>query len=226
MADDNSINAIKGANNVTPASNTQNSSSSSSLTGQQELGQQEFLTLLVNQLQNQDPLDPMNSEEFAVQLAQFSQLETLNRIDQKLGDSFSSSNSIGSMASYLGNEVVMGDAFMNVEGGNGSNLLLDVPEGTQSIRVDLVDQDGTIVGQHSIDDIDAGRQVVNLKDLPVQDGKYDVRVVSVDAEGRFVDLDAKVTATVEGFVLEPEPRLIVDGEEVALEQIVEVYKGA
>ena len=47
----------------------------------------DFLNMLVVQLQNQDPLNPMESQEFAVQLAQFSQVEGLLNIQETLEQS-------------------------------------------------------------------------------------------------------------------------------------------
>jgi len=41
-----------------------------------------FLTLLVSQLQNQDPLNPIDSTQFVSQLTSYSQLEQLINIDQ------------------------------------------------------------------------------------------------------------------------------------------------
>lgn len=212
---------------VTPTAageSTNTASTATTASGTQEMGQQEFLTLLVNQLQHQDPLDPMKSEEFAVQLAQFSSLEQLISINKKLGVE-SGGNEVASMASYLGNEIVLKDGQVTMLDGKGNNLLMDIPKGTQSLRIDFIDENGDVVARHSLEEVEAGRQAMPLEGLDVPDGKYDVRVVSVDAQGKFVDLTAKPTLTVEGFVLEPEAKLLAGGEEVSPADVVEVYQG-
>jgi len=188
------------------------------------VSQDEFLNLLVHQLQNQDPLNPMDNQEFAVQLAQFSQLGQLTEINQKMTGS--GADSASSLASYLGNEVQFSDNKVRVANGNGSNLLLDITAGTESIRVDLLDDQGQIKGSKVIDSFQVGsNQVVSLDDLAVENGSYAVRAVSVGSSGRFVDLSTKVTGTVEGFLMEPEAKLIVDGEEMSPGEVSAVYRG-
>jgi flagellar basal-body rod modification protein FlgD len=48
----------------------------------QELGQEDFMKLLVAQMQNQDPLNPMNDQEMIGQMAQFSLLEQMEALNQ------------------------------------------------------------------------------------------------------------------------------------------------
>lgn len=48
--------------------------------------QQQFLRLLVTQVQNQDPLDPIQQEDFITQLAQFSTLEGVERLNAQFSD--------------------------------------------------------------------------------------------------------------------------------------------
>jgi flagellar basal-body rod modification protein FlgD len=67
-----------GATNTDPApANTSNSSSASSA----QVSKTEFLELLVAQLKNQDPMNPINNEQFLTQLATFSSLEQLVSIN-------------------------------------------------------------------------------------------------------------------------------------------------
>ena len=76
------------ANPVTsnPSANTGNSSSSNSLAAVSasttQVSEQQFLQLLVAQLQNQDPLNPMDGTQFVSQLAQFSELEQMIGVNQ------------------------------------------------------------------------------------------------------------------------------------------------
>ncbi|MEZ6014527.1 MAG: flagellar hook capping FlgD N-terminal domain-containing protein [Planctomycetota bacterium] len=50
----------------------------------QNLGKDSFMSLLVTQLQNQDPLEPTANDEFVAQLAQFSSLEQMEGVNQNL----------------------------------------------------------------------------------------------------------------------------------------------
>ncbi len=194
----------------------------------EEMGQQEFLTLLVNQLQNQDPLNPMDSDEFSVQLAQFSQLEQLIGINGKLDGGSKSglgagAESMASMASFLGHNVTLKGDSVTVASGSAGELLLDLPEGTQSARIDFRNSNGEVVGSKEVTEVQPGTQSIALNGLNVPNGDYSLRVVAVTESGEFQELEAKKGGgMVEGFVLEPEPALLVGGETISLEDVVEV----
>lgn len=77
-----------------------------------ELGKDDFLKLLITQVQNQDPLNPSTDTEFIAQLAQFSSLEQM----QNLNRSFSYSTGIALMGKYISAEV---------DDGNGKVKFID-----------------------------------------------------------------------------------------------------
>lgn len=52
-----------------------------------QVGRDQFMQLLVTQLQNQDPLEPTNQQDFLGQLAQFSQLEGIEKLNSNFADS-------------------------------------------------------------------------------------------------------------------------------------------
>ena len=74
------VSAVTAAAN--PAATGSSSNSSTSSNPNQQISEATFLQLLVAQLQNQDPLQPMDGMQFVTQLAQFSQLESVYGIQK------------------------------------------------------------------------------------------------------------------------------------------------
>ena len=71
------------------------------------MGKDDFLQLLVTQLQNQDPLSPMDSTGFTAQLAQFSSLEELQNINETLSGVGSSQTILtnSQAVDYIGKQI-------------------------------------------------------------------------------------------------------------------------
>lgn len=69
---------------ATSSQRTESDRRSGQITNPRQLGRDEFLMLLVTQLRNQDPLNPLQNTEFIAQMAQFSSLEQLIAIRQSL----------------------------------------------------------------------------------------------------------------------------------------------
>lgn len=68
----------------------------------QELGKDQFLSILITQLRHQDPLQPMQDREFIAQMAQFTSLEQLLNINNQLT---AMSQSLGAASSLIGKQV-------------------------------------------------------------------------------------------------------------------------
>lgn len=69
---------------ITAATQAANATSTSDASKKDPLGRDAFLNLLITQLQHQDPTQPQADGEFLAQLAQFSTLEQLEQMNQKL----------------------------------------------------------------------------------------------------------------------------------------------
>ena len=67
-----------------PAASPSAQTSATSASTRNQLGQDAFLQLLLSELQNQDPTQPMDDTQFISQLATFSSLQTLNHIDASM----------------------------------------------------------------------------------------------------------------------------------------------
>jgi flagellar basal-body rod modification protein FlgD len=180
------------------------------------MAQAEFMQLLIAQLQNQDPEAPVDSKEFAVQLAQFTQVEQLVKINEKL----EGQSDLSSLASYLGHEVTLDASNVAVSDGVVGSLEIDLQSNARNVQVELLNTEGEVVGTASLGVMKAGKHPVTVKGVSVPDGNYELRVVGDNANGTGsfrarVSLSGLVTGVLPG----AEPKLIVDGKEIRLGEI-------
>lgn len=108
----------------------------------QTLGQEDFLTLLVTQLRNQDPLNPLDNEAFVAQLAQFSTVSGITEMGATLGrlETLAAGEQRAAAPGWIGRDVATADGVQGrvasvswAEGGaislvleNGSTLPLSL----------------------------------------------------------------------------------------------------
>lgn len=89
------------------------------------LGKDEFLNLLVTQLQYQDPLEPQDDKEFIAQMAQFSSLEQMQNLNSSFSD-FMSYSLVGKYATAeYGTDTIDGYIESVVNAGNETYAVID-----------------------------------------------------------------------------------------------------
>lgn len=203
------IAAINGADPVT--------SLKSADVNKSALGKDDFLKLLVTQLKNQDPMEPMKNEEFAVNLAQFSQLEQLVDINKKIGGDSSGG---GSLATYLGHEVLINSDKVKLS--DSASLFINLPKEARDVTLDILSNDGQVVETYSFGPRPTGEQKLALNQLTTKSGEYKFKVRATGVAGGDFDVTAAVSGMVNGFVPGPEPKLIVDGRELSPDSIKQV----
>jgi len=133
-------------NGTTGASNTGNTSGAKK---KDQLGQTEFLELMIAQLKNQDPFKAMDPSQFLGQLAQFSTVSGIQEMQNaftSMSESMRSSQVLEG-ATMVGREVLVAseDAVLGAEG--AVRGALDIPSGATSVSINVLDSSGQIVRQ-------------------------------------------------------------------------------
>jgi len=187
-----------------------------------------FLSLLTTQLKNQNPLDPLDTNQFTQQMVQFTSVEQqlkTNEFLETLAASAQNASNIEAV-SFIGKQVTAAGASAQLSNGNASweySLNRSASDTTITIR----DSNGAIVhtdetslasgtGNFSWDGRDAsGNQ------LP--DGNYSITINARDGNGSFVPVTTQVTGTVSGVDLSGGvPILLVGGAQVNLSSVLSV----
>lgn len=147
---------------VSNATQSQNASAvASATTRTMEAAQDRFLKLLVTQMQNQDPLNPMDNAEVTSQMAQIS---TVTGID-KLNTSMSSLNSVLQAAktmqatSMIGRDVfVQGKSMVLSTDGDSKQAIggFNLGRDADSVTVEILDAGGSVMQTKIYNDVSAG----------------------------------------------------------------------
>lgn len=123
-----------------------------------ELGKNEFLNLLVAQLNNQDPLSPQDNGAFIAQLAQFSQVEgveKLNKSMESLVSGYQSSQALQA-SSLVGRKVIIPSDKAVVDTSESFKASLVLPASSSNVYVNIYDKAGSSVSRVNLGEQAAG----------------------------------------------------------------------
>lgn len=192
--------------------------------------QDRFLTLLVTQLKNQDPLNPMDNAQMTSQLAQINTISGIEKLNSTLSQMLNVYNEGQSMqaAGMIGKYVLVDGNKLPLYGGaSGGGVLL--PQAADEVTVSVYDAAGNLVQSQKLGPSDAGSVSFswdgkNTAGEQMPDGNYTFRVEAVQG-GKKVDATAlqlgMVNAVVRdssGFLLDLGPQGTVEFKDV--EQIL------
>jgi flagellar basal-body rod modification protein FlgD len=174
-------------------SNSSNSSSTSSSSALNKLSSDfnSFLTLLTTQLQNQDPLSPMDSTQFTAQLVAFTgveqQIETNTKLTSLIG--VDQATQLTSAATFIGDSVQAPSNQVNVNAdGTASEIGYTLPSTASSVTLTITDSSGNVVSSGSAP-TSSGANIVTFTpenmntgdQLPA--GAYTVSIQALDQTG-------------------------------------------
>jgi flagellar basal-body rod modification protein FlgD len=175
---------------VTQDGTTQASQAAPAPVAGKTLGMNDFLKLLVTQLQNQDPLNPLDQNQFLSQTAQFTSVEQLQQINQALADLKTSSSSSGmtQAASLIGKTVTVAGQDFPYDGSNPPVLPFTVQGAAGQVQVQILDGQGNLVrtlnvAAGSSGDYGARWNGQDSSGRPITPGTYHYRVGIVPGSG-------------------------------------------
>lgn len=172
-----------------------------------DLGREDFLLLLVTQLSNQDPLNPMDGQEFAAQLAQFSSLEQLVTMNDSIAQNgeinglLAQSINSGVASGLIGKEIEANGNALQLKEGATNKLRFDLGEAAATVSIEIFNEAGVKVrtienGQRAAGEQDYVWDGTDDEGKKLATGNYTFEVKASDAEGN----DIGVTTYTRGLV--------------------------
>jgi flagellar basal-body rod modification protein FlgD len=190
--------ATSGSTSITDLMSTMNTSTATTTTSGTEdvdADTNKFMTLLVTQLKNQDPMNPLDNAELTSQLAQLSTVTGINKLNttmDALSTSYQTTQSL-TATNLVGKGVFVNDSFVNVASGQAV-MGVNLATAADSVQVIVTDP---ATGK-DIKTIDLGAQAAGVVPLTwdgiadgatttVADGKYSFRVVATSGSTTLAD---------------------------------------
>ena len=189
--------------------------------GGDKLDKEAFLKLMLAQIKNQDPMNPLKSHETAAQLAQFSQLEQLTNLNDAVGElaeaqkpqnNFQALNFIGKTVSVDSSEIVRS------KGDNQHEIRFNVPRDAEKVTTKIYSPSGDVIRTIESESLKKGSHKVTWggntdKAGLAPEGQYRVEIVGEDAKGSKIPVHTSFKGQVTGVNYTPLGPVLMVGDQ-------------
>lgn len=201
---------------------------------QNTLGKDDFLQLLVTQLANQDPLEPMDNEQYITQMATFSQLELLQNMNSNLEKSLNwslllSQTINNTMAtSLLGRAVEVSTDSIVLDDSGTSKIRYDLAGPANDVTIKINDSDGNLIRALRVNGANEGANEITWDGLDANGnqmpkGTYKIEITATDKDEQDVPASAFFTGTADGVrYVDGQAYVSVDDILIPLSEIMQV----
>ncbi len=191
--------------------------------------------MLVTELQNQDPTNPLQSTDLAAQLAQFSSVSELQTLNSNVQNStnanllMTQSISNTMAATLIGKDIKVDTSQITYDGSNEPTLGFTLPSTASDAKVEIMNSNGAVVRTIDEGSVPAGDKTVTWdgKDSSggsVPAGNYTFTVTAADSQGNQITPSLYLLGTVQGVQFGSNgASLLVNGSQVNFSDVKEIY---
>lgn len=225
------INNVGNGNSTAQTQAADATSTATPKTGKdQALGRDAFMQLLVAQLKNQDPLEPVKTENFVTQLSQLTSVEKMVEMSDQLKalqgatDGMAASQS----AALIGKKVTAVNDSVQLGSTGAVQSTVNLGNGAASATVKVKNQAGRVVQEFKLTNVTAGNNKIAWDGKAAAGeraaaGTYTFEVDAKDVKGNPVAADQVVTGTVSGVQYDRGyPELVLGETRVRLSSVTSI----
>ncbi len=196
--------------------------------GNNQLGKDSFMTLLLTQMKNQDPTNPLKSHEMAAQLAQFTSLEKLTNIDSSIAGlrkDTEPQNNFQALA-FIGKTITTDNSKVDRTSPTEQHqMYFNLPGDAPVVRAQVKDGAGTLIRTIEVKGMKAGKNELNWNGLTDEGqsagtGPYTIAIEAVGSNGRRLHVETKTEGVITGVNFTPQgPQLLVGKQVVSMAEV-------
>lgn len=187
----------------------------------------EFLTLLTTQLQNQDPLSPMDSAQFTQQLVEYSQVEQQLNTNAKLDNltTLAMNSALSLALGYVGKDITYTSTEMSFDGTTPIDVSYNLRATASTATMNILDSAGNVIYSTPVSTT-AGTNKLSWDGTTTQGttaaaGTYTIQVAATDSTGSAQTVTTAVTGLVHGVENQDGvPNLLVGDRAVPLGSVI------
>lgn len=202
------------------------------------LGKDDFLKIMITQMKNQDPTNPFKAEQMASEIAQFTNVEQLQNLNQQMGKLVNANQPLErlAMTNMIGKTVTIDrERFTHTEN-SASPMTYQLDRDAKNVKVAILSESGETIATKELGPMKAGAQTFNwdgVKDnsLPAKSGNYLFRVDARDSSDRQIPMNTRGQAKVAGVSFEGNEGVLLVGDinnpqKVTMKNVVRVDSNA
>ncbi|MCC7441685.1 MAG: hypothetical protein IT285_08630 [Bdellovibrionales bacterium] len=198
------------------------------------LDKDDFMRIMITQMQHQDPTKPFDADKMASEIAQITSFEALSNVGRALDKLSTQSRPLErlAMTSLIGKEITVDRSRFTHEGGKNSTLSFQLPQDAASVKVALISDKGEVVLEKDLGPRDQGEasftwdgKQANTVAAPT--GIYLMKIAALDSKGNAMQVGGEAKSRVIGVSFQGQDPVFIVGDatkqtRVPLDSVVQI----